>query len=80
NQIIASKSLLLGGKQLIDFDYATQVQFLFHETLPFHPNGLSFLVSLKNGEQWSETFYSIGGGFVVKEGENNGGKKQVDLP
>ncbi|WP_306784036.1 serine dehydratase beta chain, partial [Klebsiella pneumoniae] len=29
NQIIASKSLLLGGKQLIDFDYATQVQFLF---------------------------------------------------
>jgi L-serine dehydratase len=79
NNIIASKTILLGGKHLIAFDY-NQVQFLFHETLPFHPNGLSFLVSLQNGEQWSETFYSIGGGFVVKEGEDNAGKKQVDLP
>jgi L-serine dehydratase len=53
---------------------------LFKETLPFHPNGLSFLVQLNNGESWSETFYSIGGGFVVKEGEGENGKGGVDLP
>ncbi len=48
--------------------------------MPFHPNGLSFLVELKNGEKFSETFYSIGGGFVVKEGEGNNKKQAIELP
>jgi hypothetical protein len=39
-----------------------------------------FGCDMKNGETWSETFFSIGGGFVVKEGESNGGKSAVDLP
>ncbi|WP_306465071.1 serine dehydratase beta chain, partial [Klebsiella pneumoniae] len=61
------------------FNATEQVQFLYQEALPFHPNGLSFLVSLKNGESWSETYYSIGGGFVVKEGEDNSHKNAVEL-
>ncbi|MES2329850.1 MAG: L-serine ammonia-lyase [Bacteroidota bacterium] len=80
NTITKDKKLLLGGEVWIDFDTTEQLQFLYHETLPFHPNGLSFLVEMKNGESWSETFFSIGGGFVVKEGETNGGKTSVDLP
>lgn len=80
NTIIQDKKLHLGGEAWIDFDTTVQLQFLYHETLPFHPNGLSFLVEMKNGESWSETFFSIGGGFVVKEGETNGGKTSVDLP
>lgn len=78
--ITEEKKLHLGGEVWINFDVAEQLQFLYHETLPFHPNGLSFLVEMKNGESWSETFFSIGGGFVVKEGESNGGKAGVDLP
>jgi L-serine dehydratase len=78
--ISTEKKLHLGNEQWIGFDPAENVQFLYNESLPFHPNGLSFLVELKNGENWSETFFSIGGGFVVKEGENNGGKASVDLP
>lgn len=80
NEITASRKLPLGGSAFIDFTVAEQVQFLFNETLPFHPNGLSFLVALKNGESWSETYYSIGGGFVVKEGETQSGKDAVELP
>ena len=79
-QITADKKLLLGGEAWIDFDVPEKVQFLRNELLPFHPNGLSFLVLLKNGESWSETFFSVGGGFVVKEGEENGGKSAIDLP
>ena len=67
NQIKADKKLLLGGEVSIDFDTNHHIQFLVTESLPFHPNGLSFLVQLKNGEGWSETFFSVGGGFVVKE-------------
>jgi L-serine dehydratase len=80
NAIATGKKLPLGGEVSIGFDMAENLQFLYNETLPFHPNGLSFLVALKNGEAWSETFFSIGGGFVVKEGESNGGKSAVDLP
>ena len=79
-QINSDKKLHLGGEVWIDFDVSLYVQFLKNELLPFHPNGLSFLVQLKNGESWSETFFSVGGGFVVKEGEANGGKPAIDLP
>lgn len=79
-QIAAEKKMLLAGKAEIEFDPATDVAFLFTETLPFHPNGVTFLAQFKNGESISETYYSIGGGFVVKEGENNSSKNEVDLP
>ena len=37
------------------------------EFLPFHPNGITFR-GFRNGEEISmETFYSIGGGFIVQE-------------
>lgn len=80
NAIAGDRKLRLGGEEWIPFDINKQLLFLYNETLPFHPNGLSFLVALKNGESWSETFFSIGGGFVVKEGENDGGKSPVELP
>lgn len=79
-QITTAQALWLGGEALIPFSVTENIHFLFNETLPYHPNGLSFLVSLKNGESWSETFFSIGGGFVVKEGEQHGGKPVVELP
>lgn len=74
------KVMSLGGKVQIAFDPAINVQFLFHDTLPFHPNGLTFLVNMSNGESFSETYYSIGGGFVIKEGEQAGKTAGVSLP
>jgi L-serine dehydratase len=78
--IETNQELMLGGKVAIPFIIKEQVQFLYHDSLAFHPNGLTFLVETKKGEQWSETFFSIGGGFVVKEGDTSGGKAEVDLP
>ncbi len=78
--IKAMKKILLHGTHEIDFDPQEDIEFLFAESLPFHPNALSFLVTLNNGDQLSETYYSIGGGFVVKEGEDKSGKAEVTLP
>ena len=50
-----------------------------HDCLDFHPNGLSFLVRFKNGENWCDTYFSIGGGFIVKENQERN-EKQIDLP
>jgi len=54
--------------------------FLFNESLPFHPNAVTFQAFLRNGNAVSETYYSIGGGFVVKEGAEGLHKAEVDLP
>ena len=78
NGIAAAKKMLLGGRHEIAFDPAEDIDFLFTESLPFHPNALSFLASFQNGDTISETYYSIGGGFVVKEGEEQN-KEQINL-
>lgn len=75
-----AKKLNIGNEILIDFDIIHHLQFLYKESLPFHPNGMSFLIDLKNGESISETYYSVGGGFVVKEGEESDVKNAVTLP
>jgi L-serine dehydratase len=77
--IANTKQLLLGGIQQVYFDPTTDIEFLFTETLPYHPNALGFLVSFADGSTLSETYYSIGGGFVVKEGEQQS-KQAVQLP
>ncbi len=78
--ISTMKRLVLGGKHEIVFDPAEDIEFLLSESLPFHPNALSFLAAFKNGEAFAETYYSVGGGFVIKEGEEQSGSSHVQLP
>lgn len=80
NDIAAMRKIILLGRHEVDFDPREDIDFLVTETLPFHPNALTFLATLRNGESIAETFYSVGGGFVVKEGELAGGKQAVQLP
>lgn len=72
--------LSLAGEQLLPFKYSDDMIFLFFESLPFHPNAVTFQAFLDNGKAYSETYYSVGGGFVVKEGEDGTDKDQIDLP
>ena len=80
NEISSIKKLLLNGRHEIDFNPKEDIEFLFTESLPFHPNALTFLVNLIGGDGFAETYYSIGGGFVVKEGVVNDKKSEVILP
>lgn len=80
DEIQQSKKLKLASKKLISFSEGNELQFLYSETLPYHPNGLSFLVTMEDGSSWSETYYSVGGGFVEKEGEVKSSQQQVSLP
>lgn len=72
--------LSLAGEQMLPFKYNDDMVFLFFESLPFHPNAVTFQAFLDNGKAFSETYYSVGGGFVVKESEDGTDKEQVDLP
>jgi L-serine dehydratase len=79
-QIGEHKKMKLGLEKDLAFNPATDVVFLMDESLPYHPNAVTFLCAFNDGKEIAETFYSIGGGFVVKEGEANGGGGGVDLP
>jgi L-serine dehydratase len=78
--IAAMKEIILGGKHEIQFDPREDIEFLVTESLPFHPNAVSFLASFHDGTSIAETYYSIGGGFVVKENESTTGNVHVQLP
>lgn len=80
NRIKTSRKLLLAGKREINFFTDDDLIFLFSESLPYHPNAVTFQAFLSNGRAVSETFYSIGGGFVIKEGDQSHHKTEVDLP
>lgn len=80
DDIKQSKKLSLNNKYEIDFDPTIDIEFLFNETLPFHPNALTFLVTFSNNDHLAETYYSIGGGFVKKEGEEPNAESEIVLP
>ena len=78
--ITETGTMHFGKAHAIEFHPARDVIFLMNESLPFHPNALTFLCTLNNGAQIAETYYSIGGGFVIKEGEGDSAGTIVDLP
>jgi L-serine dehydratase len=80
NDIKTSQKLPLNGTHEIVFDPSEDVEFLKNESLPYHPNALTFIAVLDNDDHISETYYSIGGGFVKKEGEEINNDEQVILP
>jgi len=70
--------------QILELNAEKPIPFIFNENikfnknfLDFHPNGISFTATLYNGQQKSETYYSIGGGFIVQE-ERKRAKRQVE--
>ena len=66
-ETIKNKNQLnLNGEKIIDFSFEEQINFN-KNFLEFHPNGMKFTATLTNGTQKSANFYSIGGGFIVKE-------------
>ncbi len=80
--IRSMQRILLGGRHETGFNPDEDIEFLVTESLPFHPNALTFLAVLQGGESLASTYYSIGGGFVVKEaaGESAGAEVQLPFP
>lgn len=74
NNINVFKRLNLNGEKTIPFDPQTNIKFN-RKFLEFHPNGITFRCTLSNGKTTSSSFYSIGGGFVVKEERKNAKQK-----
>ncbi|MFM2212847.1 MAG: L-serine dehydratase 1 [Bacteroidota bacterium] len=73
--IQGSHQIKLANTLLLPFNAETDIVFN-KNFLSFHANGMSFTAHLNDGNDYIGTFYSIGGGFVVKEERSNAKKKQ----
>jgi L-serine dehydratase len=80
NVITTGHCLRLNGEYPVKFNPAVDLIFLYKESLPFHPNALLFQAMASNGQLFSKTYYSIGGGFVQEEGASLGSSTKVELP
>ena len=68
--IAAKQCIMLHGEMKVVFAPKEHIVFHKSETLPFHPNGLTFIAKCAGSETIEETYYSVGGGFVVQEGKS----------
>ncbi len=78
-EVYQRKALLLGQHHLVEFIPLENISFIF-EKLPFHPNALTFVAQFKNGSGIAETYYSIGGGFVIQEDTRPSASQSILLP
>jgi L-serine dehydratase len=58
--------LKLNNEKDIAFNFSENIKFN-RTFLDFHPNGIKFEATLRNGKKTRDTYYSIGGGFVVQK-------------
>ncbi len=69
-RIRSNHAIRLLDEREIPFETADDLLFHTDQILPGHPNGMQFTAFDSNGRILRrETYYSIGGGFIVKEGE-----------
>lgn len=73
----------LNGTHTIPFDPDDALDFRRDETKPYHANALTIHTTFADGTTTNETYYSVGGGFVVHESEtdeNRSRANEVTLP
>jgi L-serine dehydratase len=73
--IKTNNELLLDNEFKIHFNVVSDI-FFNKNFLPFHANGMVF-TAYTNDTEYSSTFYSIGGGFVVKEEDDTDTNSEI---
>ncbi len=76
-------NILLAGSHLIPFDPEADICFHPKSVLPLHSNGMRFTAFDASGAEIANSvYYSVGGGFVVREGqsENESGRAPAPYP
>ena len=64
-----NKVLHINNGKLVDFDPEKDIRFE-KEFLPYHANGMVLKAFLPGDQVFSEVYYSLGGGFIYREGDD----------
>ncbi|ERS91092.1 L-serine ammonia-lyase [Halomonas sp. PBN3] len=76
-ELQASATLRLANRHAVAFDWARDMRLL-EESLPRHPNAMRLLAYGEAGELYRNTYYSVGGGFVIDEAQSDEGVLDTD--
>ncbi len=66
-EIRNTEALCLNGQKLVHFPNKNAIVFHRRKTLPKHANALTFYAYSKDELVKEQTYYSIGGGFIIKD-------------
>jgi len=67
-QVMQEQCLMLDGSHPLAFNY-TRDMLLLEQSLPYHPNAMSLEALDEQDSLFSQTYYSVGGGFIVEQQE-----------
>jgi L-serine dehydratase len=70
-------TLMLNGQLPIPFVWQRDM-LLLDENLPYHPNAMTLIAEGEQGELHRDTYYSVGGGFVVDAAQAASGVLDAD--
>jgi len=69
-EIRRTGSLMLGGAAPLGFREAEHLLFQMGQFLPGHANTMRFTARMDDGGSVTDTYYSVGGGSIVRDGES----------
>ncbi|WP_136066176.1 L-serine ammonia-lyase [Modicisalibacter radicis] len=76
-ELLEAQALLLDGRLAIPFVWARDMQ-LYEHSLPHHPNAMRLIAHGHADELYRNTYYSVGGGFVIDERQAQAGELDGD--
>jgi L-serine dehydratase len=75
-----SQALQLGGIREIGFDESQDLVFHKDQTLPVHSNGMRFRAADECNEIAQRVYYSVGGGFILRDGQTRDARPSNPVP
>lgn len=82
DQLMQEQCLMLDGTHPVAFQYSRDMRLL-DENLDYHPNAMSLEALGGQGTLLTQTYYSVGGGFIIEQAEIDAPAStdaQVELP
>ncbi|HET8790785.1 MAG TPA: L-serine ammonia-lyase [Modicisalibacter sp.] len=76
-ELLEAQTLMLDGRLAIPFVWVRDMQLL-EENLPHHPNAMRLIAHGHSDELYRNTYYSVGGGFVIDEQQAQAGDLDTD--
>jgi len=75
-----SGTISLLGRRTVPFDEARHLLFHSELILPGHPNAMRFTAEFTGAPERTSVYYSIGGGFIQKEGQSAAAEQRPSGP
>ncbi|MFO0939410.1 MAG: L-serine ammonia-lyase [Pirellulales bacterium] len=79
-EVQQTRQLKLMGSAAVAFEPDKSIVFNRRKSLPFHPNGMKLFTWKDDQVLFEETYYSVGGGFVLTEHQAISGYRTPDRP